>query len=151
MVLLYMCLILPQTGLGMFSWRAEVQECFLKPQLCLTYKHLIGHRWSHDKPRVKGQISLHPGKDTQQSDMAEGMNTGRGKGCSQSHSQCPGIPLQGACQAAGLMDHQGVPQAQDRNGQNSPPSFLKILFGLWLHSQVVSLSHYIPAPGEHCW
>lgn len=85
--------------------------------------------------------------------MAKGVNRGRGKGLQLNdavyYSLCPGIPLKGPWQAAGLMGCQGPTGTGP--GMDRTLCFLpSILFGLWLQSPGVSLSHYTPAPGENC-
>lgn len=55
----------------------------------------------------------------------------------------------GPCQAAGLMGHQGL--TGTGAGIDRTLLFLpSILFGFWLQSPGVSLSHYTPVPGENC-
>lgn len=126
------------------------KRIFFKDQFCLTCEYSTGQSQSHDKPRVKGWIELHPGEDTQNSYVGKGVNTERGKELQLNddiyHSSCLGSPLQEVCQQVGLRGHQVSLRHWD--GQNCYSSS-SVLFGLWLQSGVFLLSPYTPAPGEN--
>lgn len=78
--------------------------------------------------------------------MTKDVNTGRGKEFQPNdaiyHSWSPGSPLQGACQAGGLMGHQGVPRAQGQGWTELSFSFLNPIWSLASELSSLTLFQY---------